>query len=191
VLSPDYPIATERLVLRPFVEADASAFAAIHAQPDVVRYLYSETRSDEEAAEIVRARVGATTIAAEGDQLNIVLVLAESGAFVGDISLAYRSELNATAEIGFVIDPAYQGRGFATEGARAVLDLAFEGTEIRRVVGGSDARNLGSAAVLARLGMRQEAHFVENELVKGEWTDELKFAILRSEWRAARDDART
>jgi RimJ/RimL family protein N-acetyltransferase len=49
-----------------------------------------------------------------------------------------------------------------------------------------DARNVASAAVLRRLGMRHEAHLVQNELFKGEWSDEDDFAILRSEWEAER-----
>ena len=45
-------------------------------------------------------------------------------------------------------------------------------------------RNAASARVLERLGMRREAHFVENEWLKGEWTDELVYAMLDREWRA-------
>jgi RimJ/RimL family protein N-acetyltransferase len=52
------------------------------------------------------------------------------------------------------------------------------------VCGRIDARNSASAAVLERLGMRREAHFVENEWVKGEWTDEVVYAVLASEWAA-------
>lgn len=185
MLSPDYPIVTPRLRLRPFVEADAGALGAIHGQPGVVRYLYSEILDAEEATEIVRQRMGWATVEAEGDQLNVAMVLAETGAFIGDISLVYRSELNGTAEIGFVVDPAHHGRGLAAEGTRAIVDLAFESLDIHRIVGRCDARNVASARLLTRLGMRQEAHHVENEFVKGEWTDELVFAIVRSEWLAS------
>jgi RimJ/RimL family protein N-acetyltransferase len=53
------------------------------------------------------------------------------------------------------------------------------------MIGRCDARNAASAGVLRHIGMRQEALFRENEWVKGEWTDELVFAILADEWRAA------
>ena len=43
-------------------------------------------------------------------------------------------------------------------------------------------RNTDSARVLGRLGMRHEAHFVQNEWVKGEWTDEAVYAVLAHEW---------
>lgn len=184
MLIPEYPIVTERLVLRPFVAADAPALGAVHAQEGVVRYLCGDPMTREDAVKEVERRISKARITAEGDQLMVAAILAETGAFVGDVSLAYRSAVNGVAEIGFVTDPAHRGRGLATEAARAVLDLGFEHLDIHRVIGKCDARNVASARLLVRLGMRPEAHFVENEFVKGEWTDELVFAILRTEWRA-------
>lgn len=63
-----------------------------------------------------------------------------------------------------------------------MVRLGFEALALHRIVGRCDARNTASAAVLARLGMRREAHLVGNEWVKGEWTDELVYALLSAEW---------
>ena len=52
------------------------------------------------------------------------------------------------------------------------------------MIGRLEPRNAPSAKVLERLGMRLEAHLVENEWVKGEWQSELVYAILEREWRA-------
>jgi RimJ/RimL family protein N-acetyltransferase len=68
------------------------------------------------------------------------------------------------------------------EAARAVVDLAFRELGVHRVFGQIDARNTASARVLERLGMRREAHLVENEWVKGEWTDEVIYGVLADEW---------
>jgi RimJ/RimL family protein N-acetyltransferase len=51
------------------------------------------------------------------------------------------------------------------------------------VIGRVEPRNHASARVLEKLGMRREAHFVENELIKGEWQSELVYALLEREWR--------
>jgi len=67
-----------------------------------------------------------------------------------------------------------------------MLDLGFEHLNLHRIVGRLDARNQASARVLEKLGMRREAHFLDNEIVKGEWTSELVYAILRREWRPHR-----
>jgi Acetyltransferase (GNAT) domain len=67
---------------------------------------------------------------------------------------------------------------------RPLLAVAFDALGLHRVIGRLEPRNTGSARVLEKLGMRCEAHFVENEFVKEEWQSELVYAILAREWRA-------
>jgi RimJ/RimL family protein N-acetyltransferase len=81
--------------------------------------------------------------------------------------------------------------GYATEASAVMVELAFSTLGAHRVSGRLDARNDASARVLERLGMRREGHLVENEYVKGEWTDEALYAVLEVEWRAVRGPART
>ena len=105
---------------------------------------------------------------------------------MGEFVLFLRSTEHRGGEIGYVLHPDFQRRGLATEGASHLLEIAFDTLDLHRVVARLDARNRASAAVLTRLGMRHEAHLVENELFKGEWGDEDQFAILQREWRDAR-----
>lgn len=63
-----------------------------------------------------------------------------------------------------------------------MLNLGFETMGMHRIIARIDARNVASAAVLTRLGMRKEAHLVKNELFQGEWSDEADYAILAEEW---------
>jgi len=70
------------------------------------------------------------------------------------------------------------------EAGRQVLRIAFEELSVHRVVGRLEARNTASARVLEKLGMRREAHLIENEYVKDEWQSEMIYAILELEWRA-------
>jgi RimJ/RimL family protein N-acetyltransferase len=98
--------------------------------------------------------------------------------------LRWASSEHATGEIGYVLHPAHTGRGYATEAIRALLPLAFDELRLHRLFARLDARNSASAKVCRRLGMRQEAHLRENEWFKGEWTDEIVFALLAHEWRA-------
>ena len=81
-----------------------------------------------------------------------------------------------------VSDAAQMGRRLG-EGGRAVLSIAFEELGLHRVIGRLEPRNIASARVLEKLGMRREAHFVENEYLKGEWQSEAVYAILDREWR--------
>jgi RimJ/RimL family protein N-acetyltransferase len=83
-----------------------------------------------------------------------------------------------------VFAPGAGGQGYATEAARAVLRLGFDGLGLHRITARIDERNEPSARLARRLGMRQEARLVHNELFKGEWSTELDFAMLAGEWAA-------
>ncbi|HEY4294204.1 MAG TPA: GNAT family protein [Luteibacter sp.] len=62
-----------------------------------------------------------------------------------------------------------------------MLDLAFGTWGYRRALGSVDPRNVASMALLRSLGFRKEAHHVESCLVRGEWTDDVVFAMLARE----------
>jgi RimJ/RimL family protein N-acetyltransferase len=184
MLTPDLPIHTERLDLRPLSMADLDAFADLNARPAVVRYLYWDVLSREESADMLVRRVETRTLAGEGDALHLGVVLRTTRVLVGHVVLQWVSDLHRTGEVGFVFHPDHHGRGYATEAMRPVLDLGFRGMRLHRIVGRCDARNTASAKVMERLGMVREAHLRESEWVKGEWTDELVFAILEGAWRS-------
>jgi len=177
------PLETERLLLRRFREADLDALQAIQSQPEVARYLYWEPRSREETAAALTERLGEARLEQDDDVAVLAVERREDGRLLGDLTLWLRSAEHRQAEIGFVFDPEVGGRGYATEAARALLDLAFGPLGAHRVYGRTDARNEPSARLMERLGMRREAHFREAEIFKGEWGEELVFAVLVSEWR--------
>jgi RimJ/RimL family protein N-acetyltransferase len=106
------------------------------------------------------------------------MVLRSDGALVGDCVLGWMSAQHLQGEIGFVVHPSHQGHGYATEASSELLRIAFAELGLHRVVGRAEARNVASARVLEKLGMRREAHLVENEYVKAEWQSELVYAIL-------------
>jgi RimJ/RimL family protein N-acetyltransferase len=170
--------------LRPFVAGDFEAMHAMRSDAEVVRYLYGETSSPAETRSLLEAKMATSAWAREGDWLTAAAVERASGSTVGDVSLRWVSERDRTAEIGFIFDPRHQGKGFATEAAGALVEWVFGSAGFHRVIGRTEARNTASARVLEKLGMRLEAHLVENEWVKGEWQSELVFAILDREWAA-------
>ncbi|HVX53110.1 GNAT family N-acetyltransferase [Nocardioides sp.] len=186
-LAPTYPIETERLVLRPIDPiTDVDAIHAYRSLPEVCRYVPFEPQSRQEVAErLADPEHVRSSIDAPGQALDLAIVLRETGAVVGDVLLMWRDETNA--EIGYVVHPDHVGRGIATEAAAPMLRFAFDpvhGLGLHRVTARIDQRNPASAAVLRKLGMRQEAVLVENEWFKGEWSTEVDFAILDREWAA-------
>jgi RimJ/RimL family protein N-acetyltransferase len=177
------PLQTERLILRPFVAEDFDALFAMQSRPDVARYVYWDARNEDEVHTALEVKVSSIAIRAEGDALFLAAVLRSTDELVGDIVLHWISREHSTAEIGFIVHPDHQGHGYATEAVRPLLRLAFEDLRLHRVIGRAEARNVASARVLEKLGMRREAHLIENEYVKGEWQSELVYAILVREWR--------
>ena len=143
-------------------------------------------------AEVLTLRIagdlGDTGIDEAGQALTLGAERVDTGELVGDVVLFHRSAENRSGELGYVWLPAATGQGLATEACRAVLDLAFDPDhlDLHRVTALMDSRNTASARMAARLGMRQEAHFVQDDRFKGEWSDTLVFAVLADEWRALR-----
>jgi len=182
VLRPDYPIKTDRLVLRPFAESDLDALYAYQHLPEVARYLMWPPRDRAQTEAALKYRIAHPTLEKEGDVLVFAVELQESGALIGDVNLCLVSEANRTGEFGFVFDPRYHGKGYAHEAATEVLRLGFEQGGLHRIIGRADARNTASTGLMSRLGLRKEAHFVKNEYVKDEWTDEVVYAMLAEEW---------
>ncbi len=182
--APALPIRTDRLELRQLQAMDLDVWAALEADPDVVRYLYIDVQTRRQSADRLAAAIPRVSIDTEHDALQLAVVRRDTGVMVGHVLLAWTSRVHRSGEVGWVIAPGHAGQGFATEAARALLHVGFELLGLHRIVARADARNAASVAVMRRLGMRVEAHLIENEWVKGEWTDEVIAAMLEDEWRA-------
>jgi RimJ/RimL family protein N-acetyltransferase len=183
VFRPDYPIRTARLDLRPFRPDDFDDVLALRSRPDVARYLLTGPLDRDGVRDLLKRAATETRLGEEGQRLALAAVRRDTGTVIGDLVLMWRSAEHRMGEIGYILHPDHQGQGFAAEAGEALLRLGFDGLGLHRVIGRCDARNRASARVLERLGMRREAHFVRNEIVKGEWTDELVYALLEDEWR--------
>ncbi len=183
-LHPTYPVRTERLLLRPLTAADTDALLSYRSRPDVCRYVPFEPMDRRLIADRLAGLWATTALTDEGQALTLGVELAATGQLVGDVVLFFHSRAHRGGEIGYVINPDFEGNGYATEAARALLRLAFDDLGLHRVIGRIDERNEPSAKVLRRLGLRQEARLVHNEFFKGEWSTELDFAMLAEEWRA-------
>jgi RimJ/RimL family protein N-acetyltransferase len=179
---PVYPLKTDRLLLRPLTGADTDALLVYRSQADVCRYVPFKPMDRQVIEERLAGMWAVTELTDEGQALTLGIELAETGQLVGDAILFWHSREHLGGEIGYVLNPDFSGRGYATEAARELLRLGFEDLGLRRIIARLDERNVPSANVVRRLGMRQEARLVENELFKGEWSTELDFAMLAAEW---------
>jgi RimJ/RimL family protein N-acetyltransferase len=180
-----HPIRTDRLRLRPLTEADADDVYAYQSLPEAVRYLPWPLRDREESFEHTRTRAGLTRLKDDKDAIVLGAELVgpdgARGPVIGDLSVFLESGENAQITIGWVFHPDWQPKGYATEAGRALLRLVFDEIGAHRAVAHVDPRNVASVALCQRLGMRLEAHFIENEIFTGEWGDLAVYAILDRE----------
>jgi RimJ/RimL family protein N-acetyltransferase len=113
MLSPAFPLRTERLLLRPFTDDDADAMFAIYRREDVTRYLYLEPRTRDDVRETVGRRKLEKAIESEGDGLNLAAQLHGSPTMIGHVSLQFASEVHRQGEIGFIITESSGTAGVA------------------------------------------------------------------------------
>ena len=182
---PPYPMETDRLTIRPFTVDDLDALHAIQSKREVTTYLYWDPRSRDEVVEVLASRTDRPFEEVYRKGLALAVVVRDTNTLIGDVSLTVLSREHAQGEIGFVLDPDQQGRGYGREAATVLLRLGFEDLELHRLIGRCDPRNVPSWRLLERLGMRREAHFRESEIFRGEWGDEYVYALLATEWRSA------
>ncbi|MEU4572742.1 GNAT family protein [Nonomuraea sp. NPDC023979] len=182
MLKPRYPITTPRLTLRPFTTDDLDALHAYESRPDVARYLYWTPRDRNTVREHLDKKITRTQLHDEGDALDVAITRNDTGALIGNTLLIWTSRTHRQGEIGYILHPDHHGHAYAAEAAREMLRLGFDHLGLHRIVGRLDARNTASARVLQKLGMRQEAHLIDNEHVKGEWVSEMIYAMLETEW---------
>jgi RimJ/RimL family protein N-acetyltransferase len=189
MLRPEYPLRTARLTLRPFSPGDLDDLFDIQSRPEVARFLYWEARDAGQVREALDVKTRESVLDEEGKRLSLAVVLPQRGTVIGEVMLGWLSREHRQGEVGFVLHPDHQGRGYATEAAGVMLRLGFADLGLHRIIGRCDVQNLASARVLERLGMRREAHFIHDQIFKGEWGEELVYAMLDHEWKARQAQA--
>lgn len=176
-------LTTRRLTLRPAAPEDADATWPYRRLESVSEWI---TASPPDLATY-------RTTFTEPERLANSIIVEHDGQVIGDLMLRIedawaQAEVRAQAhrkqaELGWVLDPARTGRGFATEAVEALLEECFTNLGIRRVIANCFLANTASWRLMDRLGMRREQHAVRDSLHRsGQWLDGLTYAILADEW---------
>jgi RimJ/RimL family protein N-acetyltransferase len=175
------PILTERLAIGRLDASDAEVLFRYRSDPEVGRYQAWEPKSVGEVQAFILDQA-TVELATPGRWTQLGLYDRESGRLCGDLGVHVLERDPRQVEIGITLARECQGRGLATEALRAILEYLFVTLGKHRVIASADPRNGPCLALLERLGMRREAHHVESLWFKGQWADDLVFAMLRREW---------
>jgi RimJ/RimL family protein N-acetyltransferase len=174
-------LSSSRLTLRRLRQADLSGFCRYRSDPGVARY-QDWTSFPEEEGRRFFVQQAALHPDVPGTWFQMAIELTGAGALIGDCGIHSLPDQPLHAEIGITLAPEHQGKGYATEAVRCLLDYVFGKLEKHRVTAICDARNAAAARVLERVGMRREGHFIQNVWFKGAWGDEYLYALLAQEW---------
>ena len=172
---------SERTILRRFRESDSEPFLEYRADPDVARYQSWENYTLDEAKDLI-ATMHSRHPGTPGEWFQFAIEVRATNELIGDCGLLTLEEGPEQAVLGITIAAKHQGNGYAMEAVTCLLDYVFSSLGMHRVRAITDCKNTRSIALLERIGMRREGHFLQNVWFKGAWGDEYQYAILCSEW---------
>ncbi|MFI2652281.1 GNAT family N-acetyltransferase [Micromonospora fulviviridis] len=184
------PLQTERLTLRPATADDADPTWAFRQLKSVNEWLTGCPADLEGYRELFSnpARLATTVILTlghdpEAPTIGDFMLRREDAWAQLDVADQAR---DTQAELGWVLDPAFTGHGYATEAGRELLRYCFEDLGVRRVTANCFLGNDASWRLMERVGMRREVHAVRESLHRsGRWLDTVGYAILEQEWSPA------
>jgi len=145
---------TERLFIRPFTLDDAEEYLPLVSDPDVIRYTGEEPQTSVEAAREIIATRPLRDYAVHGFG-RMACIEKSSGRLIGFSGLKFLDELQEI-DVGYRFLPAYWGKGYATESARAIMQHGKNELGISRIIGLIQHDNTASANVLVKLGLEFE-----------------------------------
>ena len=175
-------LTTERLMLRRFRPEDLDAFVAYRSDPQIASYQVWEAPYLAGQAHQFLQHLQASHPDTPGEWFQFAMTLRHTDRLIGDCAANVRADDSRQAEVGFTLAAEHQGHGYATEAVRRLLHYLLVERGKHRVSATCDDRNTRSAALLERVGMRREGHLLESTWSKGEWTNDLLYAVLRREW---------
>ena len=179
------PLRTARLNLREFVNADFRAVYAYSSDPRVTRYLFFGPRDEESTADYLEGLL-ASQLERPRTRFELAVEETASGRVIGACDLSF-IERNVV-DLGYMLGIDVWGKGYATEIALALIDVAFYDLRAERVISTVDVNNDASIRVLEKIGMRWEAVFRKHRRAKNRWWDCHLFVLPREVWEASRVD---
>jgi ribosomal-protein-alanine N-acetyltransferase len=178
-------LSTERLILRPFLKTDYNDYYEYMSCKDIYRFERGEPISLKDAKKFCKEwsskkeiNFWAATLKEGGNKL------------IGNVSFfQIEPKFLRTWEIGFVFNPSFQNKGYATEASQAVIEYAFTKLGAHRATGHCSPDNTASWRVLEKCGLKREGLEKKNFLIRYDekgnpiWLDSYQYAILDEEYR--------
>ncbi|QDQ01904.1 GNAT family N-acetyltransferase [Lysinibacillus fusiformis] len=166
-------VKSQRLAIREFELHDWQAVYEYTSNMNVMKYIPEGVFSEEDAKTFVSTNMD--------EAKNFPVVLIDENFLIGHIVFhQYFGE--HTYEIGWVFNPKYYNKGYASEAAQAILNYGFKDMQLHRIIATCQPQNIPSYKVMEKIGMRREGYFQKCIPHGDEWWDEYYYAVLAEEW---------
>jgi RimJ/RimL family protein N-acetyltransferase len=179
------PLHTERLVLRLMLPTDADIVVAYRNDPEIAAMQDWDLPYSLERARTMLARQADRDDLVAGDWTSLALQLNRdlNGDLIGDVACRI-DDTCSVAEIGYTLRREFHGHGYAREAVAALVDHVLASTPVHRIEASLDPQNVASMRVLESIGFTFETFTRQSYFMRGEWYDDLRYAMLRDD-RAA------
>jgi RimJ/RimL family protein N-acetyltransferase len=117
------------------------------------------------------------------NKLRLVIELKSEKKMIGILMFKVDDHEHLLGQIGFSLNKKYQGKGFAQEAVKLLINYIFKEFALNKIVAACDLRNSASYGLMEKIGMKREAHHIEHHNLNGVWCDSYVYAILKREWK--------
>ncbi len=182
-------IETPRLTLTYPTAAQMRGYYDAIVGTSIFETLIWEGPDDPESLPDYWLRVSQTAILAPADDVHLSVVVRDSGAVAGGISLR-RKGPDGCFDVGYAFAPAFHGQGYATEAVGALVDFAFREHAVERIYSDIFVGNHASRRVVEKLGFTLEGTLERAVEKRGVWIDEWMLSLVRPRWLAREEGRR-
>ncbi len=169
-------LTTKRLLLRKIGREDEDAFFALRSSKNVMRFIDRPlTKTKEDVIILIDMMV---SLIESNEGLTWAITKKDDPGMIGTVHLWKISRENYRGEIGYLLDPAWQGQGIMREALEAVIHYGFYSVQLHSIEANVSPDNSASFHLLERCRFIREAHFRENFLYDGKFLDTLVYSLL-------------
>ncbi|MEW6991342.1 GNAT family N-acetyltransferase [Colwelliaceae bacterium 6441] len=176
LINEELSITTARLQFTLMTESDRALFTMLQADEQLMQYIGSVLRA-EQLEEKFQQRVKPWQ-GEENHWLTGIVRETSTNDFIGSIGFRFTDIAAQQVEIGYVMRPNYQGKGYTQEIALALLDYLFKQINVTKIVAHCAADNIPSWKIMEKLGMKREGYFEKHSKINNQWFDELAYGMI-------------
>lgn len=166
-----------KIVFREFTLTDLHLLKTVFQNPEIMAYTLDDCFSDEELDQFHK-NILKNNISSPRNIYEYAVFQDDNFIGFADFTIFQKNRSGGVAEIGYLIQPQYWGRGFGSTIAKELIEICFSQHHLHRVYAKCNSNNIGSKRVLEKNGMKLEGELRKQRYKNGQWVDEHVYALL-------------